>query len=298
MAEGLRPAARSRAVPPMTEKRDAAVVPAYARRWWRWPAEAPISGAGCPARPTAAWRCRAPSAPGRRRAARHFAARRRGLAPSSPAAATRQTGWWAPATRPFPMPAAQRLQLARMLPAASMPERLVSSAVRRRSRGRTTARSPAATTTNRAAAGPSSRSSARPCRRRTARPRWRRRPCTPSPGSGRGCARFACRAKADRPARGHPSRRPAEAWCPATARSHAGRRRSRIPPRGDAGPKQRARAWTELLRRRSSPQVPARRHHCRGADRLAQEFSLVSIVGRPVLSHLNPPGCRIQATAV
>jgi hypothetical protein len=76
MTEGRVPAARAGAAPLMTEERVAAAGRACAR-WWRRPAEAPISSAGCPARPPVAWRCREPSALGRRRAAQHFAARRR-----------------------------------------------------------------------------------------------------------------------------------------------------------------------------------------------------------------------------
>ena len=292
MTEGRPPAARGEAVPSMTEERVAAAGQACAR-WGQRPAEAPISGAGCPARPSPAWRCREPTAPGRRRAARHFAAPRRGPASSSPTAETRERRRWAPATRQPPMPSAPRLRLARMLPAAPTPaaartpERQAGSAPRRQSRGRTAGRSLAATTTNQAAE-PSSRSSPWPCRRRTARSRWPRHQCMPSPGSGRCCARVACRAKAGRSATGRRSGQLAEAWRRTAARLGAAQRKSRISPWGDADRKRRARAWTELLRRRSSPSVPARRHRHRGADLLALGSALYPF-GRPVSSHLNPP---------
>src|SRR6202049_5326480 len=74
MTEGRVAAARAKAAPLMTEERVAAAGRACAC-WWRRPVEAPISCAGCPARPSVAWRCREPSAPGRRGGARHFAAR-------------------------------------------------------------------------------------------------------------------------------------------------------------------------------------------------------------------------------
>ena len=145
------PGAQAAATSPTTEKRVAAG-PACAR-WWR-PAEAPISCAGCPARPSGAWRCRGPSAPGWRRAAQHFAARLRDHASWSPAAATRERRRWARAARPFPMPPTQPLRLAQMSPAARTPvaarrpERQVGSAAPPRSRGRTAGSSPAPTTTN------------------------------------------------------------------------------------------------------------------------------------------------------
>ena len=93
----------------------------------------------------------------------------------------------------------------------------------------------AATTITSSVAGPCPRSSAWPHRRRIARPRWPRHQRTPLPGSGRGCARFACRARADRSATGHCSRRLGEAWRRATARSRAGRQKSRIRPWGGVG---------------------------------------------------------------
>ena len=159
------PAAQAGAAPLKTEERDPAagagagavrlmtaervgVVGGACASWWRQPAGAPMSCAGCPARPVA-WRCRESSAPGRRRVARHFAAWRRDHAQSSrAAAATREKGPWARSMRPSPVSSTQQLRLAQMLPAARTLERQVGSVARRRSRGRTAGSSPAATTAN------------------------------------------------------------------------------------------------------------------------------------------------------
>ena len=103
-----------------------------------------------------------------------------------------------------------------MLPAVRTSERPVGSVARRRSRGRMAGSSLAATTITSSVAGPCPRSSAWPHRRRIARPRWPRHQRRPLPGSGRGCARSACRARAGRSGTGYCSGRLGEASCRAT----------------------------------------------------------------------------------
>ena len=299
MTPGRVRAAGAEAAPPMTEMPVAAAGPACGR-WRRRSGEVPTPGAGSPVRPTAAWRCRAPSAPGRRPLSSlqavscstlcRKAARSCAIADSCCSSGAGALGAGDAAVSAASAQPLHLRQCCLRRGAATAAGLGCSTAISRPDGGW----SPAATTNQ--AAGPCSRSSAWPRRRRTAKPRWPRPRCMPSPGSARDCARLACRARAGRSARSLLSRQ-GEAWRRATARSRAGRRRSLIPRWGDADPQPCARAWSELPRRRSNHSAPAPRHHHRGADRLALGSAL-NPLGDLYHRTATPLGCPTQAIAM
>ena len=118
-------ASRAGAAPLITEVQVVAAARACAT-WWGLSAEAPMSCVGCPACPSVTWQSRGLSAPGRRRAGRHFPAVRRYHATSLRVAATQEKDRRARLRRAFPTSSAQRVRVSQILPAGRTPERLGS----------------------------------------------------------------------------------------------------------------------------------------------------------------------------